>query len=349
MGQILALTVGAQKMEGKEVEAQKVRAQKEEKEEKEEKVEEKEEMVLEEGEKVMEEKELRMVLDSHRRWLDGEIGGGEMDGERGERASLGGAELGGMKLVGLNLRGVDLCGANLEEADLSNANLEEANLAGANLDKASLKGASLKGASLKGASLFRTDMSCADLRGADLQKARLVQTLLYNAKFYGATLGTNLIGASLTGAKDILAIGPIGPRGDITYAVNHPGAIMIQWGCFWGPLEEWEAKCRSVHRDPAHLHGPLYEAAASFIRASSLYWGREEAQEVGAAKRWAEQKGVGAEQKVVWLADKLAYTCQCSKDTSCGIPAPCPLTIGVNCLDVEPDDWANLAGKRWEE
>lgn len=70
--------------------------------------------------------------------------------------------------------------------------------------------------------------------------------------------------------------------------------------------------------------------------------GGEEAQEVDAAKRRAEQK-------VVWLTDKLAYTCQCSRDTSCGIPGPCPLNTGVNCLDVEPADWANLAGKRWEE
>lgn len=245
----------------------------------------------------MEEKELRMVLDSHRRWLDGEIGG---------------ADLGGMKLVGLNLLGADLCGANLEGADLSNSILSNANMKGANL------------------------------AGANLQRANLVQTLLYNAEFYGATLRTALIGVGLTGAKDILAIGPIGSRGDITYAVNHPGAIMIQCGCFWGPLEEWEAKCRSVYRTSGQPHGAVYEAAANFIRAYSLYWGREEAQEVDAAKRWAEHK-------VVWLTNKLAYTCQCSNDTSCGIPGPCPLNIEVNCLDVEPADWANLAGKRWEE
>lgn len=91
------------------------------------------------------------------------------------------------------------------------------------MNKAVLTEASLKGASLEEASLFRTDMSCADLRGANLRKASMVQTLLYNAKFYGATLCTNLIGVGLTGTKDILAIGPIGSRGDITYAVNHPG------------------------------------------------------------------------------------------------------------------------------
>lgn len=55
----------------------------------------------------MEENELRMVLDSHMRWLDGKIGG--------EKASLGGADLGGMKLVGLNLTGVACC--DVEPAD----------------------------------------------------------------------------------------------------------------------------------------------------------------------------------------------------------------------------------------
>ena len=223
----------------------------------------------------MEEKELRMVLDSHRRWLDGEIGG--------EKASLGGADLGGMKLVGLNLLGADLCGANLEGADLSNsilsnANMQEANLAGANLNKAVLTEASLKGASLKRVSLFRTDMSCAYLRGANLQRASLVQTLLYNAEFYGTSLRTALIGVGLTGAKDILSLGPIGSRGDITYAVNHPGAIMIQCGCFWGTLEEWEAQCRRVHRGT--VHAEAYAAAAAFIRAyANSYWTGEEVED----------------------------------------------------------------------
>lgn len=219
--------------------------------------------------------------------------------------------------------------------------MQEANLEGALLDGANLIETSLRGASLKEASLFRTDMTYADLRGANLQKAHLVQTLLYNAEFYGTTLRASLTGVGLIGAKDILAIGPIGSRGDITYAVNHSESIMIQCGCFWGTLEEWEDKCRRVYKGSTHHHGAVYEAAARFIRAYSLYWGRGEAN-VDAAKRWAEQK-------VEWLTDKLAYSCQCSRDTSCGTPGPCPLDIGINCLDVEPSDWANLAAKKWEE
>lgn len=46
---------------------------------------------------VMEEKELRKVLDSHKRWLKGEMGG--------ERASLVGADLSDTKLAGLDLEG----------------------------------------------------------------------------------------------------------------------------------------------------------------------------------------------------------------------------------------------------
>ena len=63
MGQILALTVRPPKVETSKRESQKV----------------------EPKEGMMKERELRMVLYSHRRWLDGEEGG--------ERASLVGANL----------------------------------------------------------------------------------------------------------------------------------------------------------------------------------------------------------------------------------------------------------------
>ena len=51
---------------------------------------------------------------------------------------------------------------------------------------------------------------------------------------------------------------------------------------------------------------------------------------------------------IKWLAERLSYACT-MKQGDCGIPEPCPLSIGVNCLDVEPADWVNLASKRWEE
>lgn len=69
---------------------------------------------------VMEEKGLRKVLDSHKRWLKGEMGG--------ERASLVGADLSDTKLAGLDLEGADLRGANLERADLSGADLSNTNM-----------------------------------------------------------------------------------------------------------------------------------------------------------------------------------------------------------------------------
>lgn len=284
--------------------------------------------------------EERTILHNHEKWLNGRKAGAMANFNM---ADLSGADLHTVNLCKARLRNTNLVGADLREADL-----RDADLSGADLKKATLKKVDLVGADLSEADLYSANLSEANLARADLRKANLTRACLYRADLTGADLyGADLTGAILTGAnlsdvRNVLDFGPIGSRHKSTYAIRHAECVMVKCGCFWGPLEEWEAKCRSVHRDPAQPHGTVYGEAANFIRSYSLYWGREEAQEVGAAKRWAEQK-------VVWLTDKLAYTCQCSRDTSCGIPGPCPLNIGVNCLDVEPADWANLAGKRWEE
>jgi len=62
--------------------------------------------------------ELRIILDKHKAWFDG-----NKDGERA------------------NLRWADLRGANLRVANLSEANLRLADLRGANLHEADLRGA----------------------------------------------------------------------------------------------------------------------------------------------------------------------------------------------------------------
>ena len=80
----------------------------------------------------------------------------------------------------------------------------------------------------------------------------------------------NLRGANLCGAKNILAVGPIGSRLDITYAVKYRDRIMIKCGCFWGDLEQWQAQCRATHGD--NSHAAAYAAAADFIRAYAVYW-----------------------------------------------------------------------------
>ena len=174
------------------------------------------------------------ILQRHAKWLADEAGG--------EKANLRGADLRGANLRGANLYGADLRGADLRGANLRGANLRGANLYGADLHEANLYGANLYGADLREANLYG-----ADLRGA------------------------NLYGADLRGAKNILAVGPIGSRLDITYAVKYRDRIMIKCGCFWGDLEQWQAQCRAIHGD--NSHAAAYAAAADFIRAyAAAYW-----------------------------------------------------------------------------
>ena len=124
-----------------------------------------------------------------------------------------------------------------KRADLSKVNLYEANLSEANLSEANLSEANLSEANL----------SEADLSGADLRGANLIR------------------------AKNIVTFGPIGSRGDFTYAVRHTDRIMVKCGCFWGDFEHWQAKCRAIHKDTPH--GRAYAAAADFITSyAAVYW-----------------------------------------------------------------------------
>ncbi len=184
------------------------------------------------------------ILQRHAKWL--------ADEEGGKRANLYGANL-----CAANLCAANLCGANLRGADLYGANLRNADLRNADLRVADLCGADLRGADLYGANLRNADLCGADLYGANLRNADLRDADLY--------------GADLCGAKNILAVGPIGSRLDITYAVKHRDRIMIKCGCFWGDLEQWQAQCRVTHGD--NSHAAAYAAAADFIRAyAAAYW-----------------------------------------------------------------------------
>jgi hypothetical protein len=91
--------------------------------------------------------DLKEILDSHKKWLDGK---------------------GGVK--------ADLRGANLSWACLGGARLREANLSGANLRGAYLNWANLRGADLSGADLSGADLSGAYLCGANLSEANGVAT-----------------------------------------------------------------------------------------------------------------------------------------------------------------------------
>ena len=74
--------------------------------------------------------ELQIILEKHKRWLNGEYGG--------ERADLRDADLNGANLRGADLRKADLGGADLRESDLSGADLRKADLGGAYLNGANM-------------------------------------------------------------------------------------------------------------------------------------------------------------------------------------------------------------------
>ena len=101
------------------------------------------------------EDELKTVLDLHKRWVKGLVGG--------VRANLAHRDLGG----------VNLAKANLAEASFAGASMAASNFAGANL---------------AGADLFACDLSSTDLRRALLSRADLRGTKLGGAKIDGADL-----------------------------------------------------------------------------------------------------------------------------------------------------------------
>ena len=102
------------------------------------------------GGEMMTKDKIKKILELHRKWKLGEIGG--------EYANLQDAHL-----QCADLRHTDLRHAHLQCADLRDAKLRGADLQGANLRDANLRGADLQGANLRG----------ADLRGADLRGAYL--------------------------------------------------------------------------------------------------------------------------------------------------------------------------------
>ena len=97
-------------------------------------------------------KELQIILEKHKKWINGEDGG--------ERADLREANLRGADLREANLRG-----SYLSEADLRGANLRRASLIEANLREADLREADLRGADIRGANMIKSDLdfSCLPL------------------------------------------------------------------------------------------------------------------------------------------------------------------------------------------
>ena len=82
-----------------------------------------------------------------------------------------------------------------------------------------LCGANLRKADLNGANLCKADLSGANLNGADL-------------------CGADLSGANINGAKNIYFFNK--KDGRACYAIANGDLLMIQAGCFWGTLDEFE-------------------------------------------------------------------------------------------------------------
>lgn len=81
--------------------------------------------------------------------------------------------------------------------------------------------------------------------------------------------GADLTGADLREAKGILAIGPIGSRGAMLYAVDWGDHVRCYTGCFPqsgdGRLDEFAAAVDKTHGD--NRYGQEYRAAIEMIRA----------------------------------------------------------------------------------
>ena len=100
------------------------------------------------------------ILNKHKKWLNGEIGG--------EKADLSDTDL-----RHVDLRGRNLTGVNLRSADLSYASLSYADLSYADLIDTDL---------------FHVDLSCTNLSNANLNKADLSGTNFNNANLKYANL-----------------------------------------------------------------------------------------------------------------------------------------------------------------
>lgn len=93
----------------------------------------------------MERNELKEILESHKKWLNGDVDG--------RRANLQNADLQDMDLRGVDLWGADAQNASFAGADLKNADLGKADLRGADFFYANLQNVELRDADLRDARL----------------------------------------------------------------------------------------------------------------------------------------------------------------------------------------------------
>lgn len=125
--------------------------------------------------------ELKMVLEKHKKWLDGDSDGVKavLIGDDLSGADLAGAWLCFAVLFNVNLSGADLSYANLIGTNLTDANLSNANLRYADLSSACLRSADLSFSNLVGAKMRMTALHGSNLNGTDLYMADMTGTNLH--------------------------------------------------------------------------------------------------------------------------------------------------------------------------
>ena len=109
---------------------------------------------------------LEEILNKHKKWLNGEIGG--------EKADLSNTDL-----RHVDLRGINLTSVNLRSADLSYASLSCTDLSYADLIDTDLFHADLSCTNLSNANLNRADLSATNFNNANLKYANL-KDIKYN-------------------------------------------------------------------------------------------------------------------------------------------------------------------------
>ena len=142
---------------------------------------------------------------------------------------------------------LDLSGANLKQLDLKHVDLSNAILSLADLEETNLKYANFK---------------CSDLSYANLSGAFLKYTIFKEANLKSVSLKETIWNcANLTRAKNIIPFKKV--EGRQCYAVVHNTCIMVQAGCFWGKLSEFEKACKREYPD-----NPIkaYEIEIEYLR-----------------------------------------------------------------------------------
>ena len=110
---------------------------------------------------------------------------------------------------------------------------------------------------VKAAVKSRANLSRADLSRADLSRANL-----YGADLYGQKI--------VKSERPFFEIGPLGSRSDNLLAFLTKNGIRIKAGCFFGTVEEFQAKVKETHGN--NTYSKEYEAAMVLIVAHFDLW-----------------------------------------------------------------------------